>query len=729
MPEKKNAERVETGGPRKLPIIDIRDTLEKFKADYLGMGLHTHPADKLRSKDPLAAYASVWDLFQEMKDRDPQVSSLYDQRRNAVLAVPINVVPASEDEHDIKVADSVKKYIVEAIDFDQYLYDLLAAMAWGFSISQISWDDPDEDGFVAPVLYSHPQNWFVFDYKGNPRLLTEEHPMEGEEIPQEVLDNYWIVHKYNADGRNPWGRGFLVNCFWTWMFKKACLIWWLDNNQTVARQKTIATGEFPDMDDALEKLNDLHSQGIAVLNMKPEDFRLDTLGGNATDGTNSFQTMINECDEWIAKAIYGQTLTSEAGTKGSGSYKLGEVHRDTAKMFSKMDARLLENSPLEKLVGLFVKYNFGEGVPSPKIEFIFEEPLDEKVRSEVYGNLRRELGFEEFTREGISEEFNIPLPTPDQTLLVAPEPQKPFGMFGEEKKNSLEFAKDYGSDKYVKIYSEIPQEILDAYGLYYTDIMGYLDDYELTEDILTKGAVRDLKKGLSISPATKAILAGALATYMLSYYAQGQYGLYQESIGETAGVIMTNPWSEVWGKIGDRMPVLAEEFYAPGLMVDVRSKMFTVAGVEDARVLGSIRDLLDTALKEGQTGKWFKDEMKILFDSKGLTELNPWHIQTVYRNNSSLAYNAGIWTALEDDDVVTRFDIGDDRVRDTHRAVSGMTARKDDPIWLGNVPPYLGGVFEHRCRCGIMLAFGEAVTDYKDAVWGGGIDPFSAFIS
>jgi len=138
------------------------------------------------------------------------------------------------------------------------------------------------------------------------------------------------------------------------------------------------------------------------------------------------------------------------------------------------------------------------------------------------------------------------------------------------------------------------------------------------------------------------------------------------------------------------------------LAAEERWKSFTVAKVGDNEILGKIKAKLAEALESGIEIDDFRHDIDKVFDSVGVSKLNPFHLDTVYLTNAMSGYGEGRKQVVDNlsvnefpmRQVVT---VGDDRVRDPHRELDGFTAPKDDPVW-----DWLKTPFSYRCRCMIV---------------------------
>lgn len=88
------------------------------------------------------------------------------------------------------------------------------------------------------------------------------------------------------------------------------------------------------------------------------------------------------------------------------------------------------------------------------------------------------------------------------------------------------------------------------------------------------------------------------------------------------------------------------------------------------------------------------------FDELGLSPTKPHKLETIYRTQMQLAFSAGRWQAEQHPDIqeilwgYKYVTVGDDRVRDEHAALEGVTLPKEDSFWNRWYPPN-----GWNCRC------------------------------
>ena len=88
------------------------------------------------------------------------------------------------------------------------------------------------------------------------------------------------------------------------------------------------------------------------------------------------------------------------------------------------------------------------------------------------------------------------------------------------------------------------------------------------------------------------------------------------------------------------------------------------------------------------------------FTTLGLAGPTPARLETLFRTQNQMVYNAAQWHTYQDPDVADLIwgfhyvTVGDDRVRPSHAALDGTILPKDDPFWGINWPPN-----GWNCRC------------------------------
>lgn len=306
-------------------------------------------------------------------DRDPHAGSVLQTRYLTVAGRDWDVISVSEDTKDQEIADFVK-LTLENINFTQACQELLSAVLYGYSISEIIWEQ-NSTGVVPTKIIGKHQYRFVFDLERKPRLLTPEDMIIGEELP----DRKFIVFTYGSSD-NPYGKGLGQKLWWPVWFKKNGIKFWLVFLEKFGMPTTI--GRYPpgtpkaqqqSLYDALKSLQ--KDTAIKI----PDSMNVELLEASR-GGTATYGEMCSYMDAQISKAVVGQTLTTEVVDKGS--YAAATIHKQIMSGILKADADQLEECLNDSLVKWIVDFNFPNIKKYPKFRFRLVDERDLKALAE-----------------------------------------------------------------------------------------------------------------------------------------------------------------------------------------------------------------------------------------------------------------------------------------------------------------------------------------------------------
>jgi len=132
-----------------------------------------------------------------------------------------------------------------------------------------------------------------------------------------------------------------------------------------------------------------------------------------------------------------------------------------------------------------------------------------------------------------------------------------------------------------------------------------------------------------------------------------------------------------------------------------RDRAFTLAGLESRELLQTVHAKIVKSVRDGEDFATWSARVDKAIERSGVDfTLEPFHAETVFRNATAQAYNAGQYEMLHHPDVADLFPyfryhtVGDANVRESHAALEGVTLPRDDPRWNVIWPPN-----GHRCRC------------------------------
>ncbi len=185
-----------------------------------------------------------------------------------------------------------------------------------------------------------------------------------------------------------------------------------------------------------------------------------------------------------------------------------------------------------------------------------------------------------------------------------------------------------------------------------------------------------------------------VSTYL---HVQGQHAAEQLAKGDLPTVAQTvatpSALDKALARLGDSNVV--DALHARYQTQALRIVKGAADGIED-KLRKKVADLIATGTPTRRGVK----ELSTAFDELGITQKSGYQLETIFRTQTHIAYNAGRWQADQDPDIqnvlwgYTYATIGDDRVRPTHEALDNTTLPKDDPMWKTIWPPN-----GWRCRC------------------------------
>ncbi len=344
---------------------------------------------------------SVYELFAEMTEKDGHLYAVLQTRLNGLLGLPRRVIAASTTPAAREAASLVEQVLASFPRIDDFLRALLDGIAKGFAVVEIEWTYDASGRLVISDWMAHPQEWFAFSSTGKLLLLSPPFESAGQptdspppitapgrhaNIPRRHLtppERKFIVLRFGADCRNPWGRGLLWHAYWLYWFKKNCLKFWAIYNEKYGSPTAIATYSPGTPEEEREKLRDILSAlqtdtGVVL----PESIELRLLETAKGGEGRSYREFLDWCNDEISKIALGATLTSGEGRR-SGSLALGSIHELVRQDYIEADARLLEETINGTLVRWLCELNFGASDNAPRLMLETESPEDLNRRIEV----------------------------------------------------------------------------------------------------------------------------------------------------------------------------------------------------------------------------------------------------------------------------------------------------------------------------------------------------------
>lgn len=337
-----------------------------------------HFGEVLEAQDPTirARGASKGTRLYDETLKDGRANSTFKKRVSKVTRRPWVVEPASEDALDVKAADGIRD-ILSGIPFDQICKDQLQAIFYGYSVGEIVWGR-NRDGLIVPlIIKDHERSRFRFDRDWQLRLVTQESGIEGIELPKRKF----LVHRYGAQGNNPYGLGLGSVVFWHVLFKRDGVASWLTHLEKFA--SPIPFGRFPSGTSPAEQERLLVYLKMLVQNgalVAPIGTEMEFLEAKRA-GEAGYENWCRYWDEQTAEVILGSTLTTSV--KGEGSRAASQTHADETEALVDDDADELSETLNSTLIQWICELNWPDATPPtvwrPRPRNVKEEEEQKKL--------------------------------------------------------------------------------------------------------------------------------------------------------------------------------------------------------------------------------------------------------------------------------------------------------------------------------------------------------------
>ena len=300
-------------------------------------------------------------IYDEMQ-KDSQVRSCLNTKKFAVLSEGWDVQPASDDPRDVETARFVKFCLDDMRGSVQdMLFKVLDALAKGFSICEINYkiiaDGPYAGMIGLDSIKSKDPSAFGFDMDEflNVRGLMMAAPSFKADLPPEKF----IVYTYMPGYELPHGQSDLRAAYKHWWSKEVILKFWnmyLEKFGMPTARGSYRRGMSKDQQDDLLRVLDKIQQETAIV--VPEDVQIELLEAQR-GGDAGYRDAVEYHNKQIAKAILGQTLTSDEGVR-EGTHALAQVHLSVLYFYLQKLKRDLEETVMrEQLIRRLVDFNLG----------------------------------------------------------------------------------------------------------------------------------------------------------------------------------------------------------------------------------------------------------------------------------------------------------------------------------------------------------------------------------
>ena len=322
----------------------------------------------------------LYDLYESIL-MDTHLTSVIGKRKSAVLSAKIEFNRNGSPDQTIND-------MLESPWFYEFLNDLLDTGHWGFSLFQFR---KESDGWLGydliPRKHVEPVRQLIL------RMQTDIHGTRWDDY-----DDLLFVGK-------PRALGDLVKDIPWVLYKRGDVADWSQFAELFGQPIREYTYNAGDDSQRYNLINDIFDSGGASVFLHPEGSNLTLHDIGSKSGTSDlYKGLAQFCNQEISKHILGNTLTTEAGEKGTQA--LGSVQKKAEDLLLEQDKRFVMNVLNYQMTDLLE--SFGYHVRGGKFSFVSPKNTDPKSRVEIISKLSA-LGLP-LDHGQLYEEFGLNMP-------------------------------------------------------------------------------------------------------------------------------------------------------------------------------------------------------------------------------------------------------------------------------------------------------------------------------
>lgn len=349
------------------------------------------------------------ELAEVTEERDPHYLGVLGTRRRSVSQLDISVEPASDDPHDVKIADMVRDWL-KRDELEDELFEMLDALGKGYSFTEIIWDTSEGQWLPSRLEWRDPR-WFTFD------RIDLTTPMKlgahGERLP---LDPFKFIYaNIKAKSGLALRSGLARVAAWGWMFKAYTQRDWAIFTQTYGQPIRVgkwgAGASEDDKDTLFNAVANIAGDCAAII---PQSMEIDFIeSANVGSAHQLYKERADWLDQQISKAVLGQTTSTDAI---SGGHAVSKEHREVQGDIERADAKSLTAIINRDLIRPWVDLEYGPQRRYPRVKIGRQEAEDLEMLTSALERLVP-LGLEVEEQE-VRGKFGLSEPKPGAKLLA-----------------------------------------------------------------------------------------------------------------------------------------------------------------------------------------------------------------------------------------------------------------------------------------------------------------------
>lgn len=333
------------------------------------------------------------DLANESRQKDCHLQSILGTRENAIKGLRWQLVCEERArKKDREAAEWIDKALRKSGNFPDLLAHLVGGVYHGYAVSEILYREGEKRRLVPGSFKNTAPRRFVFDQRDGKLRQWDAYsgglrPYPGVDL-QEEHPGKFITFQPRINGDVAVREGLNRVLIWAALFRNWDVRDWLALGELAWKPWRIGTyKEKTDkisIDNLRQMLRQMSSTGTMV---KPENVSVEVNWPKNNGIGSTHRELAEFLASEMSKAVLGQTLTTEAGSRGARS--LGEVHDKVRRDIVEADAIALAGCLTRDLIAPLVAMNFGGDVDVPQFAFVTEDGVILKEFSDAILNLQK----------------------------------------------------------------------------------------------------------------------------------------------------------------------------------------------------------------------------------------------------------------------------------------------------------------------------------------------------
>lgn len=624
-----------------------------------GLGLYTYNPDELaRKKGGLRVYDDM--------RQDEQVKACLTMKKHSVLSAGWFI-----DGEEQELVDFIN-YVLNKMQgtINEILQNILTALDYGYSISELIWTEYVEGKYVGKYGYkmikTKKPHLFNFDIDEYENLKEDGIILNNLTTASRLPINKFIIFTYQKEFNNLYGCSDLRPAYRNWWSKDAIIKFW--NIYLERFGQPLTRGQYSVNDsnkiaDLKQILTNLQSK-TSIIHRKG-DFEIDFLEAQRR-ATSDYQEALSYHNRAIARSILIPDKIAEGGDVGA--YAQARVHFDLFLLvINQLRREIEENVMNEQIIKRLIQVNYGMVNVLPQFKF---NPITDEQKMQM---------IEIFTRV---VQAGAVLPNIDDQNKIRE--SLGFPIAEEKVLKSNNKVKKYKMNKRAlsKYEKHVDFKHIDE------DLLGQeIKVKEILQEILTKQ-----RDSLTSFISSKILNAGLTTSLIrgLDLKYMGDLRMTFQNMFD-GGYLLGNKDSEK--ELFKRFVLTQKQGMGitPQKAIDyLKAKSdFTALKIKEP-ILKDVKRVLLNSLRTGASVKATVIQLEKVYDPYLISgvieegeELAPYRLEAIIRTEIGEAYNYGRRAIGEDPDLADYVlgyefsEILDSRTTEISREIDGMTIRID----------------------------------------------------